>query len=271
MPAIQTAPLGRDSVTGNSWPGDHSTHWGHRNQAAVKPALAAEGDQKPFQHHQQGDGFSRCPPQGPLSCALIKTLVQQLGLMHIQLTPMPPQGAAIDRLALQRQRQTITTHQLQLQGQWGAQGLGEPQLCTGFTDRGQPCLLPVQGHRFITGKPGDGTVPATIVAGAPFEDSDSDVVDGDETDNSVSMAGAAYVFRYDGSDWSQEAYLKAFNSGATDEFGYHAVENVCTVYDLWATVMHQLGLDHERLTYRYGGRDFRLTDVHGNVLHDILS
>ncbi|MFK7818548.1 MAG: DUF1501 domain-containing protein [Planctomycetaceae bacterium] len=59
--------------------------------------------------------------------------------------------------------------------------------------------------------------------------------------------------------------------GATDELGYHAVENVATVYDLWATVLHQLGVNHEKLTYRYGGRDFRLTDVHGNVLHDLLS
>jgi hypothetical protein len=40
---------------------------------------------------------------------------------------------------------------------------------------------------------------------------------------------------------------------------------------MWATVLHQMGIDHEALTYRYGGRDFRLTDVHGNVLHEILS
>lgn len=59
--------------------------------------------------------------------------------------------------------------------------------------------------------------------------------------------------------------------GATDDFGYHVVENPCTVYDMWATVLHQLGIDHEQLTYRYGGRDMRLTDVHGNVLHDILA
>ncbi|KAA5541748.1 DUF1501 domain-containing protein [Roseiconus nitratireducens] len=58
--------------------------------------------------------------------------------------------------------------------------------------------------------------------------------------------------------------------GATDELGYHAVEKPATIYDLWATVMHQMGIDHERLTYRYSGRDFRLTDVHGNVLHEIL-
>lgn len=59
--------------------------------------------------------------------------------------------------------------------------------------------------------------------------------------------------------------------GATDELGYYAVEKPCTVYDLWATVLHQLGVDHEELTYRYGGRDFRLTDVHGNVLREILA
>ena len=59
--------------------------------------------------------------------------------------------------------------------------------------------------------------------------------------------------------------------GATDDLGYHAVENISTVYDLWATVLHQLGMDHEALTYRSGGRDFRLTDVHGNVLHEILA
>ena len=59
--------------------------------------------------------------------------------------------------------------------------------------------------------------------------------------------------------------------GETDEFGYHVVENKCTVFDLWATVLHQLGLNHKKLTFRYAGRDVRLTDVHGNVLHEILA
>jgi hypothetical protein len=59
--------------------------------------------------------------------------------------------------------------------------------------------------------------------------------------------------------------------GATDELGYHAVENRCEVYDLWATVLHQLGIDHQRLTYRHGGRDFRLTDVHGKVIDEIIA
>lgn len=59
--------------------------------------------------------------------------------------------------------------------------------------------------------------------------------------------------------------------GATDELGYHAVQDVCTVHDLWATVQHLLGLDHEKVTYRFGGRDFRLSDVHGQVIRPILS
>jgi hypothetical protein len=59
--------------------------------------------------------------------------------------------------------------------------------------------------------------------------------------------------------------------GATDELGMHAVENRVHVHDLHATILHLLGLDHERLTYRYSGRDFRLTDVHGHVVRDILA
>ncbi len=59
--------------------------------------------------------------------------------------------------------------------------------------------------------------------------------------------------------------------GATDQFGLAAVENRVHVHDLHATILHLMGLDHEKLTYRYSGRDFRLTDVHGRVIHDILS
>ena len=59
--------------------------------------------------------------------------------------------------------------------------------------------------------------------------------------------------------------------GATDEFGYHAVEDRVHIHDLHATVLHLLGFDHERLTYRFDGRDFRLTDVHGKVVRDILA
>lgn len=59
--------------------------------------------------------------------------------------------------------------------------------------------------------------------------------------------------------------------GATDEFGFRAVENRVHVHDLHATILHLMGFDHERFTYRYAGRDFRLTDVHGHVVHDLLA
>ena len=59
--------------------------------------------------------------------------------------------------------------------------------------------------------------------------------------------------------------------GATDEFGFNAIENPVHIHDLHATILHLLGLDHERLTYRYAGRDFRLTDVHGEVVRDIFA
>ena len=59
--------------------------------------------------------------------------------------------------------------------------------------------------------------------------------------------------------------------GATDELGYHVTENKCDIYDLWATVLHLMGLDHEDLTYRHGGRDLRLTDVHGRVIQDVIA
>lgn len=63
----------------------------------------------------------------------------------------------------------------------------------------------------------------------------------------------------------------AFSYGATDEFGHQAVEDVATIYDLHATILHLLGLDHERLTYYHNGIDRRLTDVHGSVINGILA
>jgi len=59
--------------------------------------------------------------------------------------------------------------------------------------------------------------------------------------------------------------------GKTDDFGYNIVENPVHVHDLHATLMHLMGIDHERLSFRHQGRDFRLTDVHGHVMHDILA
>lgn len=72
--------------------------------------------------------------------------------------------------------------------------------------------------------------------------------------------------------WLAGAGVKApFSYGATDEFGYRAVENVSTVYDFHATILHLLGLNHERLTYYHNGFERRLTDVHGHVIQDVLA
>jgi uncharacterized protein (DUF1501 family) len=59
--------------------------------------------------------------------------------------------------------------------------------------------------------------------------------------------------------------------GATDDFGFKAVEKPTHVHDIHATILYLLGIDHKKLTYRYSGRDFRLTDVAGNVLHDLIA
>jgi hypothetical protein len=64
---------------------------------------------------------------------------------------------------------------------------------------------------------------------------------------------------------------RGYVHGATDEFGFAAVENKVHVHDLHATILHLLGFDHERLTYRYAGRDFRLTDVYGKVVKEVLA
>ena len=62
-----------------------------------------------------------------------------------------------------------------------------------------------------------------------------------------------------------------FQYGTTDEIGHEAVEDKVHMHDLHATILHLLGVDHERLTYRFAGRDFRLTDVHGRVVKEILA
>ena len=59
--------------------------------------------------------------------------------------------------------------------------------------------------------------------------------------------------------------------GETDEYGHRATTNRVHMHDLHATILHLLGIDHERLTYPYAGREFRLTDVHGRVVSDILA
>ncbi|MCB1094430.1 MAG: DUF1501 domain-containing protein [Verrucomicrobiales bacterium] len=71
--------------------------------------------------------------------------------------------------------------------------------------------------------------------------------------------------------WMVGAGVKpGYSYGATDDFGYKAVENVATVYDFHATILHLLGLDHERLSFYHNGIERRLTNVHGNVIHDVI-
>jgi uncharacterized protein (DUF1501 family) len=72
--------------------------------------------------------------------------------------------------------------------------------------------------------------------------------------------------------WLAGAGVKpGFAHGATDEFGHHAVEGRVHMHDLHATILHLLGVNHEKLTFRHAGRDFRLTDVHGHVVREILA
>lgn len=72
--------------------------------------------------------------------------------------------------------------------------------------------------------------------------------------------------------WMAGAGIKpGISYGQTDDFSYNVVENGVHVHDFHATILHQMGIDHERLTFKYQGRRFRLTDVHGQVLHDILN
>ena len=72
--------------------------------------------------------------------------------------------------------------------------------------------------------------------------------------------------------WLAGGGVKAGHAhGATDEYGHRAVDQKVHMHDLHATLLHLLGLDHERLTYRYSGRDFRLTDVHGRVVRELFA
>jgi hypothetical protein len=71
--------------------------------------------------------------------------------------------------------------------------------------------------------------------------------------------------------WLAGAGVKrAFSYGATDDFGYQAVERVATIYDLHATILRILGLDHERLSFYHNGIERRLTDVHGRVIEEVI-
>ena len=64
---------------------------------------------------------------------------------------------------------------------------------------------------------------------------------------------------------------RGFTYGRTDDYSVNVVENPVHIHDLQATILQQLGIDHERLTFKHQGRYYRLTDVHGKVVHDVLS
>jgi hypothetical protein len=64
---------------------------------------------------------------------------------------------------------------------------------------------------------------------------------------------------------------RGFSYGVSDDYGNEPAESPVHVHDLHATILHLMGLDHTRLTYRYSGRDFRLTDIHGDVVHDVIA
>ena len=72
--------------------------------------------------------------------------------------------------------------------------------------------------------------------------------------------------------WMAGAGVKGgFSYGATDDYGFYAAQNKMHIHDVHATLLHLLGIDHEKLTSRHAGRDFRLTDVFGHVAHEILA
>ena len=72
--------------------------------------------------------------------------------------------------------------------------------------------------------------------------------------------------------WMAGGGIKAgLTYGSTDDYGFHAAENPVNLFDLNATILHLLGIDHKALTYRFQGRDFRLTDVHGRAIEDIMA
>ena len=97
----------------------------------------------------------------------------------------------------------------------------------------------------------------------------------DSTDSSGQFSRREFLWRSGGGlgGIALNAILGESTSanGATDDAGFAAVRDKVHVHDLHATILHLLGLDHERLTYRYSGRDFRLTDVHGSVVRDIIA
>jgi uncharacterized protein (DUF1501 family) len=109
---------------------------------------------------------------------------------------------------------------------------------------------------------------------------DTLVIWGGEFGRTPMVESSAALGRSQGRDHHPQAFSMWFagggikpglSLGATDELGFHVVEDAVHVHDVQATILDQLGLDHERLTFFHQGRNFRLTDVHGNVIEKLLT
>jgi hypothetical protein len=85
------------------------------------------------------------------------------------------------------------------------------------------------------------------------------------------MAGRAHWANCYSSWIAGAGFKPGFSYGESDDYGYEVAKDECHIHDFHATVLHQMGLDHTKLTYRHDGRDYRLTDVEGRVLKELLT
>jgi hypothetical protein len=141
--------------------------------------------------------------------------------------------------------------------------------------------VPWDGHNDILANHRD----CSLMTDIPFAGLLSDLKQRDLLKNTLVIWGGEFGRTSDsqggkGRDHNPKAYTTLFAGGGTkggvhygqtDEFGYKTVENKVTVHDLQATILHLMGLDHTKLTYRHNGRDFRLTDVAGNVIKEVIA
>lgn len=151
-------------------------------------------------------------------------------------------------------------------GGWDHHGGGDQNLVTNLpvrcreTDRGAAALVMDLKQRGLL----DDTL---VIWGGEF--GRTPMVQGDinnKTDLGRDHLPSAFTYWLAGGGFKQ-----GFNYGETDELGMHPIKEAVHVHDFQATVLHSMGINHERMTYRFQGRDFRLTDVHGQVVHDLFA
>ena len=165
--------------------------------------------------------------------ALIVAFVGAVLLVGIYLLGMPGKAAQIRR-----------------RGQEGGArqepSLGADSASDSAAASGEPSSMPGKSSQ---GERADGDIEKIVTV--HVEASDGRMIHGQDLVVAAEKAGLTY--------------------GATDDYSYNIVKDPVHVHDLNATILHCLGIDHERLTYRYQGRDFRLTDVHGRVVSELLA